>query len=79
MNVNQFINELTQWFDFSMHMVRNHPLVSVITVLVCFPICSKCDEARHRHNSYGYYGHSLREAGVLPSLNVKRSLRHLAY
>ena len=36
MNVNQFINELTQWFDFSMHMVRNHPLVSVITVLVTF-------------------------------------------
>jgi hypothetical protein len=36
MNVNQFINELTQWFDFSMHMVRNHPLVSVTTVLVAF-------------------------------------------
>jgi hypothetical protein len=30
MNVNQFINELTQWFDFSMH------IVSVITVLVTF-------------------------------------------
>jgi len=36
MNVNQFINELTEWFDFSMHMVRNHPLVSVTTVLVAF-------------------------------------------
>ena len=36
MNVNQFINELTQWFDFSVNMVRHHPVISVIAVLVAF-------------------------------------------
>ena len=36
MNVNQFINELTQWFDFSVSMVRHHPVISVIAVLVAF-------------------------------------------
>ena len=28
------INDLTYWFDFSMRMVLNHPLMSVATVLV---------------------------------------------
>lgn len=36
MNVTQFINELTQWFDFSVSMVRHHPVISVIAVLVAF-------------------------------------------
>ena len=36
MNVNQFINELTQWFDFSVSMIRHHPVISVTAVLVAF-------------------------------------------
>ena len=36
MNVNQFINELTQWFDFSVSMVRHHPIISVTGILVAF-------------------------------------------
>ena len=30
------INDLTYWFDFSMRMVLNHPLMSVATVLVAY-------------------------------------------
>jgi len=36
MNINEFINQLTQWFDFSMHMVINHPLLSVTGALIAF-------------------------------------------
>ena len=36
MNVNQFINELTQWFDFSVRMLSHHPVISSIAVLVAF-------------------------------------------
>ena len=36
MNVTQFINELTQWFDFSVSMVRHHPVISVTAVFVAF-------------------------------------------
>ena len=36
MNVNQIMYDLSYWFDFSMRMVRNHPLVSVTVVLVAF-------------------------------------------
>ena len=36
MNVNQFINELTQWFDFSVSMVRHHPVISVTGALIAF-------------------------------------------
>jgi len=36
MNVNQLINELTQWFDFSVSMIRHHPVISVTAVLVGF-------------------------------------------
>ena len=36
MNTNEFINQLTQWFDFSMHMVINHPLLSMTGILMVF-------------------------------------------
>jgi hypothetical protein len=36
MDINQIIHDLTYWFDFSIHMVRNHPLVSVTAVLIAF-------------------------------------------
>ena len=36
MNINEFINQLTQGFDFSMHMVINHPLLSVTGALIAF-------------------------------------------
>jgi hypothetical protein len=36
MNMNQIMYDLTYWFDFSVRMVRNHPLVSVTAVLVAF-------------------------------------------
>jgi hypothetical protein len=36
MNIYEFINQLTQWFDFSMHMVINHPVLSVTGALVVF-------------------------------------------
>jgi len=35
-NINEFINQLTQSFDFSMHMVRNHPFLSVTGALIAF-------------------------------------------
>ena len=36
MNIYEVINQLTQWFDFSMHMVINHPVLSVTGALVVF-------------------------------------------
>jgi hypothetical protein len=36
MNMNQIMYDLTYWFDFIMLVVRNHPVVSVATVLVGF-------------------------------------------
>jgi hypothetical protein len=34
--MNQIIYDLTYWFDFSIFMVRNHPLIWVATVLFAF-------------------------------------------
>ena len=36
MNMNQIMYDLAYWFDFSLRMARNHPLVSVTAVLVAF-------------------------------------------
>lgn len=36
MNINQFMNELTQWFDFSVRMVSLHPVITVTITLVAF-------------------------------------------
>jgi hypothetical protein len=36
MNLNQIVHELTYWFDYGMHMVLNHPLVSAAAVLGAF-------------------------------------------
>ena len=36
MNINQLINELTQWYDFSVSMMRHHPVITVTAVLVAF-------------------------------------------
>jgi hypothetical protein len=36
MNMNQIMYDLTYWFDFIMLVVRNHPLISVASVLVAF-------------------------------------------
>jgi len=36
LNINQFINELTQWFDFSVRMMSHHPVISVIVALIGF-------------------------------------------
>jgi len=33
MNLNQIVYELTYWFDYGMHMVLNHPLISAAAVL----------------------------------------------
>jgi hypothetical protein len=35
-NINEFINQLTQWFDFSISAVVHHPLLSVTGVLIAF-------------------------------------------
>jgi hypothetical protein len=35
-NINQFINELTQWFDFSVRMMNQHPVISLTAALVGF-------------------------------------------
>ena len=35
-NIHQFINELTQWFDFSVSMVRHHPIISSTVALLAF-------------------------------------------
>ena len=36
MNIHQLINELTQWFDFSVSMVRHHPVISSSVALLAF-------------------------------------------
>ena len=36
LNINQFINELTQWFDFSVRMMSHHPLISSTVALLAF-------------------------------------------
>lgn len=36
LNINQFINELTQWFDFSVRMMSHHPIISLTVALVAF-------------------------------------------
>jgi hypothetical protein len=36
MNLNQIVYELTYWFDYGMHMVLNHPLISAAAVLGAF-------------------------------------------
>ena len=36
MNINEFINQLTQWFDFSTYMVMHHPVLSVAGALVAY-------------------------------------------
>jgi multidrug efflux pump subunit AcrB len=36
MNMNQIMYDLAYWFDFVMLAVRQHPLISIATVLVAF-------------------------------------------
>ena len=36
MNMNQIMYDLTYWFDYGMHMVLNHPLISAAAVLGAF-------------------------------------------
>jgi hypothetical protein len=36
MNLNQIMYDLTYWFDYSMRMVLNHPVISVTAVLGAF-------------------------------------------
>lgn len=36
LNINQFMNELTQWFDFSVRMMSHHPVISLTVALVAF-------------------------------------------
>ena len=36
LNINQLINELTQWFDFSVSMMSHHPVVSLTVALLAF-------------------------------------------
>ena len=36
LNINQLINELTQWFDFSVRMMSHHPLISSTVALLAF-------------------------------------------
>ena len=36
MNVNQILYDLTYWFDYSMHMVLHHPVISVAAVVGAF-------------------------------------------
>jgi hypothetical protein len=36
MNMNQIMNDLTYWFDYSMHMVLHHPLTSLTAVVGAF-------------------------------------------
>ena len=35
-NINQFMNELTQWFDFSVRMMSHHPVISSNVALCAF-------------------------------------------
>jgi cytochrome c oxidase assembly factor CtaG len=34
--MNQIMLDLTYWFDYSLRMVLNHPLMSIATVLVAY-------------------------------------------
>jgi hypothetical protein len=36
MNINQIMNDLTYWFDYSMGMVVHHPLTSLTAVVGAF-------------------------------------------
>ena len=36
MNINEVINQLTQWFDFGTSMVIHHPLLSVTGALIAY-------------------------------------------
>ncbi len=36
MNINEVINQLTQWFDFSTYMVIHHPVLSVTGALIAY-------------------------------------------
>jgi hypothetical protein len=36
LNINQIINELTQWFDFSIRMMSHHPVISLTLALLAF-------------------------------------------
>ena len=36
MNMNRIMYDLTYWFDYSIHMVLNHPLISAAAVLGAF-------------------------------------------
>jgi hypothetical protein len=36
MNINEFINQLTQWFDFSTYMVIHHPVLSVTGAVIAY-------------------------------------------
>jgi hypothetical protein len=36
MDINQIVYDLTYWFDYGMHMVLNHPLISAAAVLGTF-------------------------------------------
>jgi len=35
-HINQSMNELTQWFDFSVRMMSHHPVISSAVALVAF-------------------------------------------
>jgi hypothetical protein len=36
MNIGEFINQLTQWFDFSTYMVMHHPVLSVTGAVIAY-------------------------------------------
>ena len=36
MNMNQIMNDLTYWFDYTMHMVLHHPLTSLTAAVGAF-------------------------------------------
>ena len=36
LNINQIINELTQWFDFSIRMMSHHPVISLTLAFLAF-------------------------------------------
>ena len=35
-NINELVNELAQWFDFTVNMVRHHPVISSTVALLAF-------------------------------------------
>ena len=36
MNINEFINQLTHWFDFSTYMIIHHPVLSVTGAVIAY-------------------------------------------